>query len=297
MNNFKMLLKIFRVHHWIKNLLLFIPLITAHKFYNLELILMLCVAFISFSFCASSIYIFNDILDIENDKAHPNKKNRPFASSKISIKFGIILGITSLTISFILSFNLNELFTIFLFSYLALSILYSFFLKKVKYLDCIILVGFYVLRIFSGGAVVNTMPSFWLIIFSFFIFMSLAFVKRYIELNVHYSENGNIKIPGRGYDSNDIKKLYFLGVASGYVSVLVLAFYIGSETVARLYNTALFIWLAIPLLFIWITVVWKKSKAKKIDDDPIVFSIKDKTSVTIAFLFFLCFILAKFIEL
>ena len=110
MNNFKMLLKIFRVHHWIKNLLLFIPLITAHKFYNLELILMLCVAFISFSFCASSIYIFNDILDIENDKAHPNKKNRPFASSKISIKFGIILGITSLTISFILSFNLNELF-------------------------------------------------------------------------------------------------------------------------------------------------------------------------------------------
>ena len=169
MNNFKIIFKVFRFHHWIKNILLFIPLITAHKFHNLDLVLELCIAFISFSLCASSIYIFNDIIDIDHDRSHPNKKNRPFASSKISINFGIILGITSLTISFIMSFGLNELFTIFLFTYLALSILYSFFLKKVKYLDCIILVGFYVLRIFSGGAVVNIMPSFWLIIFSFIL--------------------------------------------------------------------------------------------------------------------------------
>ena len=125
MNNFKMLLKVFRVHHWIKNLLLFIPLITSHKFYNLELIMTLCVAFISFSFCASSIYIFNDILDIENDRAHPNKKNRPFASSDISIKSGIILALISLLISFVLALSLNKLFIIFLSSYLALSLLYS----------------------------------------------------------------------------------------------------------------------------------------------------------------------------
>ena len=297
MNNFKTILNALRVHHWIKNFLLFIPLLTAHKFNDLDLVLILCLAFLSFSFCASSIYIFNDILDIANDKLHPNKKNRPFASNKLSIRTGKIIASFTLFLGLILSISISKLFAICLLGYLVLSMAYSLFLKSIKYLDCLILVTFYILRIYSGGIVVNIIPSFWLIVFSIFIFLSLAFAKRYIELNIHYSGKENLKISGRNYSIKDLRKLYFAGISSGYISVLILAIYLGSETVVRLYQSPIFIWIAVPLLLIWISLVWKKSKDKKIHDDPIMFSIKDKWSIIIILLFFLCFFLAQFIEL
>ena len=297
MNNFKTFLNALRVHHWIKNFLLFIPLLTAHKFYDLDLVLILCLAFLSFSFCASSIYIFNDILDIANDKLHPNKKNRPFASNKLSIRTGKIIASFTLFLGLILSISISKLFAICLLGYLVLSMAYSLFLKSIKYLDCLILVTFYILRIYSGGIVVNIIPSFWLIVFSIFIFLSLAFAKRYIELNIHYRGKENLKISGRNYSIKDLRKLYFAGITSGYISVLILAIYLGSETVVRLYQSPIFIWIAVPLLLIWISLVWKKSKDKKINDDPIMFSIKDKWSIIIILLFFLCFFLAQFIEL
>ena len=178
-----------------------------------------------------------------------------------------------------------------------LSSAYSFYFKKIKYLDCIILVIFYIFRLFSGGVVVNIMPSFWLVIFSIFIFFSLALAKRYTELNLHYSKSENLKISGRNYTYKDQKNLYTLGIISGYLSVLTLAFYLGSETVSRLYQTSLFIWLAIPLLFLWIRLVWIKSKNKEMDDDPVIFAVKNKWSVIIIFLFFLSFLLAKLVEL
>ena len=297
MRNFETLLNALRVHHWIKNFLLFIPLLTAHKYYDLDLVLILCLAFLSFSLCASSIYIFNDILDIDNDRLHPNKKNRPFASNKISIRTGTIIASFTVLIGLILSMIISKLFAICLLGYLILSMAYSLFLKSIKYLDCVILVTLYILRIYSGGIVVNIIPSFWLILFSILIFMSLAFAKRYIELNIHYSGKENLKISGRNYSIKDLRKLYFAGITSGYISVLILAIYLGSETVVRLYQSPIFIWIAVPLLLIWISLVWKKSKDKKINDDPIMFSIKNKWSIIIIFLIFLCFFLAQFIEL
>ena len=297
MNNFETLLNALRVHHWIKNFLLFIPLLTAHKFYDLDLVLILCLAFLSFSLCASSIYIFNDILDIDNDRLHPNKKNRPFASNKLSIRTGTIIASFTVLTGLILSVIISKLFALCLIGYLILSTAYSLFIKSIKYLDCLILVTLYILRIYSGGIVVNIIPSFWLILFSIFIFMSLAFAKRYIELNIHYSGKENLKISGRNYSIKDLRKLYFVGITSGYISVLILAIYLGSETVVRLYQSPIFIWIAVPLLLIWISLVWKKSKDKKIHDDPIMFSIKNKWSIIIILLFFLCFFLAQFIEL
>ena len=297
MRNFETLLNALRVHHWIKNFLLFIPLLTAHKYYDLDLVLILCLAFLSFSLCASSIYIFNDILDIDNDRLHPNKKNRPFASNKLSIRTGTIIASFTVLIGLILSMIISKLFAICLLGYLILSMAYSLFLKSIKYLDCVILVTLYILRIYSGGIVVNIIPSFWLILFSILIFMSLAFAKRYIELNIHYSGKENLKISGRNYSIKDLRKLYFAGITSGYISVLILAIYLGSETVVRLYQSPIFIWIAVPLLLIWISLVWKKSKDKEINDDPIMFSIKNKWSIIIILLFFLCFFLAQFIEL
>ena len=297
MRNFETLLNALRVHHWIKNFLLFIPLLTAHKYYDLDLVLILCLAVLSFSLCASSIYIFNDILDIDNDRLHPNKKNRPFASNKLSIRTGTIIASFTVLIGLILSMIISKLFAICLLGYLILSMAYSLFLKSIKYLDCVILVTLYILRIYSGGIVVNIIPSFWLILFSILIFMSLAFAKRYIELNIHYSGKENLKISGRNYSIKDLRKLYFVGITSGYISVLILAIYLGSETVVRLYQSPIFIWIAVPLLLIWISLVWKKSKDKEINDDPIMFSIKNKWSIIIIFLIFLCFFLAQFIEL
>ena len=255
------------------------------------------MAFLSFSLCASSIYIFNDILDIDNDRLHPNKKNRPFASNKLSIRTGTIIASFTVLTGLILSVIISKLFALCLIGYLILSTAYSLFIKSIKYLDCLILVTLYILRIYSGGIVVNIIPSFWLILFSIFIFMSLAFAKRYIELNIHYSGKENLKISGRNYSIKDLRKLYFVGITSGYISVLILAIYLGSETVVRLYQSPIFIWIAVPLLLIWISLVWKKSKDKKIHDDPIMFSIKNKWSIIIILLFFLCFFLAQFIEL
>ncbi len=294
MINFKLFFEILRIHHWIKNLLLFVPLITAHQFMNIDLIIVLSIAFVAFSFCASSIYIFNDIFDIDNDRAHPNKKNRPFAANKISKRNGIFCGVILLILSFLISSTINHTFSIFLLIYLVTSFLYSIYLKKLKYLDCLILVGFYVLRIFSGGIIINIIPSLWLVIFSFFIFLSLAFIKRYIELNLHYNTAEAGIIPGRKYSFKDKKKIYLLGIISGLVSTLTLAIYLGSDTVVQLYKSPIFIWIAIPILFFWIILFWKKAKNKQIYDDPIVHAIKDKNSLVLFFLFFLCFVVAKF---
>ena len=292
MNKIKSAFELLRLHHWIKNLLVFLPLITAHKYYDLNLIYIVSISFLSFSFCSSSIYIFNDIIDADIDKKHPYKKKRPIPSKDISKKFAIILGLLFLIIGLIIAINLNKLFLLLIISYILLNFLYSLYLKKIKYVDCFILVGFYILRIFSGAVVVNLQPSVWLIIFSFFIFLSLALAKRYIELNDYYKLI-EVKIPGRAYSHDDSRNIFFLGNVSSYISVLTLMIYLSSDKVKVLYKTPWLIWISIPLLFIWVKLLWKKSKEKKIHHDPIVYLIKDKFSIVIVILFFLCFIMAN----
>lgn len=273
--------KALRVHQWLKNLLLFVPLLAAHQIGNSQSLGLLVIAFLSFSLCASSVYITNDILDLESDRSHPRKRFRPFASAKLSVLHGVIAVPLLIAASFLLGAVVGEDFMIVLLVYLFLTVTYSFSLKRLVLVDCLTLATLYTMRIIAGAAAVSVSLSFWLLAFSIFIFLSLALVKRYAELLVQ-SREGKNSAHGRGYLVSDAPLLQALGVSSGYISTLVIALYLRSENVMSLYAQPLAIWLLIPILLFWVSWVWLKSSRGEMHDDPIVFAAKDKTSLAVA---------------
>jgi 4-hydroxybenzoate polyprenyltransferase len=274
-------LKALRIHQWLKNLLLFVPLLAAHQIGNTQSLGLLVIAFLSFSLCASSVYITNDLLDLESDRSHPRKRFRPFASAKLSVLHGVIAAPFLIAASFVLGILVGLDFLIVLLVYLFLTVTYSFSLKRLVLVDCLTLATLYTMRIIAGAAAVSVSLSFWLLAFSIFIFLSLALVKRYAELLVQSSEGKN-SAHGRGYLVTDAPLLQSLGVSSGYISTLVIALYLRSENVMSLYAQPLAIWLLIPILLFWVSWVWLKSSRGEMHDDPIVFAAKDKTSLSVA---------------
>ena len=283
--------KALRVHQWLKNLLLFVPLLAAHQIGNAQSLGLLIIAFLSFSLCASSVYITNDLLDLESDRIHPRKRFRPFASAKLSVLHGVIAAPLLIAASFLLGAVVGLDFLIVLLVYLLMSVTYSFNLKRLVLVDCLTLATLYTMRIIAGAATVSVSLSFWLLAFSIFIFLSLAFVKRYAELLVQSSEGKN-SAHGRGYLVTDAPLLQALGVSSGYISTLVIALYLRSENVMSLYAQPLAIWLLIPILLFWVSWVWLKSSRGEMRDDPVVFAAKDKTSLSVAAITALVFIYA-----
>lgn len=276
---------VFRVHQWLKNLLLFVPYLAAHKFENTSSIATLSLAFFAFSLCASSIYIANDLLDLDNDRRHPRKKFRPFASGSIEIKYGLLLFPILTAISLYTAYQVNTLFLVWVLSYLCLTSIYSFSLKKYPLIDVFFLALLYTLRIIAGAAAADLPHSFWLLAFSIFIFLSLAFVKRYAEINVSI-EKEEAKINGRGYLITDAPLIQSLGVASGCASVLVLAFYLNSPAILLAYKTSEFMWGGVLAVFFWVNWVWLKAHRSEVHDDPLIFAMKDRVSQT-------CFLLAS----
>lgn len=281
----------FRVHQWLKNLLLFVPLLASHQIGNFQALFILILAFISFSLCASAVYIINDLFDLESDRCHPRKRNRSFASSLLPIVFGIIIAPMFLIVSLALGWLVGSKFLLYLISYFILTTIYSIVLKQVPLIDCLTLASLYTARIIAGAAAVSITLSFWLLAFSIFIFLSLAFLKRYAELKFQL-QDGNTHATGRGYLVTDASLVQTLGITSGYSAVLILAFYLQSETVMILYTKPLITLFAVPLLLFWISRMWMKSHRGKMHDDPIVFAIKDKTSLMVAIIFIVTFILA-----
>ena len=285
-------LRALRIHQWLKNLLLFVPLLSAHQISNFNSLSTLLLAFFSFSLCASSIYIVNDLLDLESDRSHPSKRFRPFASARLSILYGVIAAPLLVAGSFILGAAVSSDFFIILFVYLFLTITYSFGLKRLVLVDCFILATLYTIRLIAGAAAVSVSLSFWLLSFSIFIFLSLALLKRYAELLVQ-SLHGKTSSQGRGYLVSDAQLLQVLGVSSGYISALVIALYLRSETVMSLYVEPSAISLLIPLLLFWVSWVWLKSSRGEMHDDPVVFAIKDKVSLFVATIALIVFIYAS----
>jgi 4-hydroxybenzoate polyprenyltransferase len=284
-------LKALRIHQWLKNLLLFVPLLAAHHIGNVQSLGLLLVAFFSFSLCASSVYITNDLLDLESDRSHPRKRYRPFASAKLSVSYGVIAAPLLIAASFLLGAIVSVDFLFFLLVYLFLTVTYSFSLKRLVLVDCLTLATLYTMRIIAGAAAISVSLSFWLLAFSIFIFLSLALVKRYAELLVQYQEGKN-SAHGRGYLVTDAPLLQVFGVSSGYISTLVIALYLRSENVISMYAQPLAIWLLIPILLFWISWVWLKSSRGEMHDDPIVFAAKDKSSLIVAAITALVFIYA-----
>lgn len=275
--------KVLRVHQWLKNLLLFIPLAAAHEVSNMDAWLSLILSFFAFSLCASAVYITNDLLDLDSDRRHPHKRMRPFASGAVSVWKGLVLAPILLVASFGLAFEIGLVFSGWLIAYFVVTCLYSFSLKKFILVDCLTLAMLYTFRILAGAATVGHVLSFWLLTFSVFLFLSLAFVKRYAELEVQRL-NGSEKAYGRGYRTDDASLIQNIGITSGIVSVLVLALYLNSDAVTKLYQTPEIIWCAVPVMLFWIQYMWMQAHRGNMHDDPLVFALKNRVSLTVALL-------------
>lgn len=280
----KLFVKALRVHQWLKNILLFAPMIAAHMIGDLSAWKEVFIGFIAFSGCASSIYIINDLLDLENDRSHPRKKHRPFASGEMPYLFGIMLAPFLLTLSFIISSFLSMSFIVYLFIYLVITTLYSFILKSLIIIDVITLGMLYTLRIIAGGAILSLPMSPWLLAFSIFLFISLAFIKRYAELEI-LDSNGSIEIKGRGYLVTDAPLIQTMGIASAFSAVMIFVLYLNSPEIIELYSSPEVIWLCIPILVFWQSWMWLCAHRGHMHDDPIVFAIKDRSSLIAGLLF------------
>lgn len=285
-------LKMLRVHQYLKNLLLFVPLLAAHQLSDVQSLSRLILAFVSFSLCASAVYMANDLFDLESDRKHLRKRHRPFACAALPIKVGVVLAPLFVIASLLLGLVVGTAFTAWLVVYFSLTCAYSLWLKRLALIDCLTLAALYTLRIIAGAAAVAITLSFWLLAFSVFIFLSLAFVKRYAELQVQ-ADAGNSHAQGRGYAVTDAPLIKTLGITAGYAAVLVLALYLHGETVVQLYKTPFLIWFAVLTLLFWISWVWMKAHRGEMHDDPIVFAIKDKASLIAAALIVASFVLAS----
>ena len=287
---FKTWLRVFRVHQWLKNILLFATCLAAHRLGNGEDWINLIIAFVSFGFCASVVYITNDLLDLDSDRLHPRKQTRPFASGDVPVALGVMLTPVLLIMSMLLAYCVSPGFLNWLLVYFILTSAYSFKLKRMVLIDCIVLALLYTLRVIAGAAAISSPLSFWLLALSVFLFLSLAFVKRCAELQVQ-TDAGNEKTHGRGYYTSDTSLIQILGVVSGYISVLVLALYINSGDVQKLYHAHEIIWFAVPVLLFWVSWIWLKVQRREMNDDPVMFAIKDPTSLVTGAIFLSVFYL------
>ena len=274
-------LRAIRVQQWAKNVLIFVPLIVSHNLTKPTPLLHALVAWLAFSLAASSVYLLNDLLDLETDRHHPTKKHRPFAAGDLSLKIGYVAIPCLFISSLVIGLTLPLSFVLLLFIYLALATTYSLYFKQFALVDVILLAGLYTVRIYAGGAAISVLPSEWLLAFSMFIFLSLALVKRFSELRLIVQTN-KASIPGRGYGPNDLAYVTTVGLICGCMAVLVLALYINSKEVMLLYDQANLLWLICPMAFYWITHTWLLANRGQLHDDPLIFALKDRKSYVIA---------------
>lgn len=265
-----------RPHQWAKNLLVFLPMIAAHRFDGATLLWSL-LAFVAFSLVASSVYILNDLLDLAADRAHPRKRNRPMASGAVPLDHAAIMGAVCLAGGFVVAIAAGPMFVLVLTAYTLLTTAYSLRLKREPVLDICVLAALYTLRIAAGSAATGIYLSVWLLAFAIFIFLSLAAIKRQTEL-VDNLAAGKEKPAGRGYRVGDLPIVEIMAVASGYVSVLVLALYVNTPKVVSLYGRPEFLWVVCAVLVYWISRAAMIAHRGEMDDDPVVFALRDRVS-------------------
>jgi 4-hydroxybenzoate polyprenyltransferase len=276
----RVLAKAMRLQHWVKNLLVFVPVMMAHQLQNPSIVIAAMLAFFSFGLCASGVYLVNDLLDLEADRRHPSKRNRPLASGALSLRAGMGLAPLLLLASVAIGATLRGEFFATLLLYVILTVSYSVRIKDIVILDVIVLAGLYTIRVIAGSAATGVPPSPWLLAFSLFFFFSLALVKRYSELDALHQTPDGPKTT-RGYHASDREQIASLGSASGYIAVLVLALYINSEAVIALYREPTVLWLICPLLLYWISRIWLLAHRGQMHEDPVVFAIRDRVSYVV----------------
>ena len=276
----KLFFRAARPYQWVKNILIFIPLLLAHEYTDQFRLLSTLQAFVSFCLCASAVYIFNDLTDLDSDRVHPIKKYRPFASGDLSIVVGILASPVLLIISLALAINVSIDYVLIFSVYFLSTTAYSLGLKAVALLDVFILAGLYTIRVLAGTVAANVELSFWLLAFSLFLFFSLALLKRYSEL-FNLAKRQKESTAGRGYLTDDKSVLAALGIASGYIAVLVMALYLQTPDHIEHYRQPELLWMVFPALLYWVSRIWLLAHRGLVNEDPVLFAVKDPQSYAI----------------
>ncbi|MFH2203045.1 MAG: UbiA family prenyltransferase [Elusimicrobiota bacterium] len=266
-----------RPHHWIKNILIFIPYITAHQLTDIPLLLRGLAGVLSFSLCAGAIYLINDLLDLAADRVHPSKKSRPFASGAFPIVYGLPLAGLLLLASGALGLLAGSSFLLVLAAYGVCAVAYSLVIRQVLLLDVFCLAFLYTLRLIAGHAVSGLPYSPWLLAFSMFAFLSLALLKRYVELRRIHSDS-RASARERAYRPSDMDQLMNMGATSGYLAALVFALYINSEQMLQFYARPALLWIVCPIILYWFNRIWFLAHRGQVNHDPVVFALQDRVS-------------------
>ena len=290
----KAVVQAMRPHQWLKNTLVFVPGVLAHDIFSSSVLFGSMLAFVAFSLAASAVYILNDLLDLESDRRHKTKRNRPFASGRLTYATGLKIAALSLGVSIAVAAFLPIAFAGILVLYLLATTAYSVAVKRMLLLDVIVLAGLYTARVLGGGAAASVDYSFWLLAFSVFFFLSLALVKRFTELQ-QVGASASRAVTGRGYRYEDSEAISQAGMASGFAAVLVLALYIYSPAIKESYAVPELIWLLCPLVLYIIMRIWILARRDEMHEDPVVFILRDWRSQLMiacgAVLFFLAIVL------
>ena len=281
------LLRAMRPHQWLKNLLVFFPLLAAHEFQTVAL-LQSMLAFVAFCLVASSVYLLNDLLDLAGDRAHPRKRHRPLASGALALKTGMLMVPVLLGAGLVVALALEPLFLLVLGGYYTLTIAYSLWLKRKPILDICVLASLYTFRVAAGGAATGLGLSVWLLAFSAFLFFALAAVKRQAEL-VDLAQRGVDEASGRGYRVGDLPVVTQMATASGFVAVLVMMLYLNEPNVLTLYHHPVLLWGACLVLLYWISRMVLVAQRGRMNDDPVVFAARDRISQIVLVLMALLF--------
>ena len=275
-----------RPHQWVKNLIVFVPALAGHKLGDMPVLVFDARVFVSFCLCASGTYVINDLADLSSDRQHPRKKMRPFASGELSPGFGWVLGPCLLFGGLMLATGLSGIFAGMLMLYLGLSSCYTLWARRIELLDVFFLAGLYTIRL-AAGYTAGIAYSAWLLIFSMFVFLSLALLKRYTELAEQPRGTGGPIASGRGYRSGDLELVASLGTSCGYLATLVLGLYVNSQQVLLLYKQPMLLLFVCPLWLYWISHIWLIAHRGGMHDDPVVFAIRDRTSYIVGLLILL----------
>jgi 4-hydroxybenzoate polyprenyltransferase/phosphoserine phosphatase len=294
--SWRSLFRSLRPHQWLKNVLVLVPVATAQLLLDVHAVIAALTAFAVFCMVASSVYVLNDLADLDNDRHHPQKRNRPFAAGQVSLLHGWMLWPVLLLLGLAVSVAfLPWMFTAVLTSYFAITVAYTFVLKRLRIVDVVTLAALYTVRVIAGIAAIGVTPSMWLLTFSLFLFLSLALIKRVSELTRAREQGGQAK--GRGYIHQDLELLSSYGVSSSVAAAVIFALYLDDPLTTRMYATPELLWGALPILLTWLMRAWLKAHRGEMDEDPILFAARDGWSLVAAAALALVFLAAKVVAL
>lgn len=287
------LIKALRLHQWAKNVLVFVALLLSHTYGDMERVGAAVIAFIALGLCASGTYLWNDLLDLADDRRHPSKRRRPLASGVMTIRQGLVISFGIVALALGLAWvALGPVLVLALICYIVLTVSYSLLIKRKMAADVMLLALLFLFRIYLGGLAIDVPVTDWLLAFSIFFFLSLGYAKRLADLPPE-KRTSAAPIAGRAYTGLDAGAITALGVASAFCSVIIMALYITDETVSASYAAPQLLWLICFLLLYWLNRVWLLVYRGLLDDDPVVFALKDNTSRLCGLVIVLVVVLAK----